>query len=462
VSVSRQGVASGAPRLRDQWAGRRFTPRLIAPTVFGIWLVESLLPLLVRVDPTTGAISRPLPVTTPEGASGEAHALAPREGAVWLQFSEGLTRFDTATGEQQSLATVTIGLAAGEEGIWALAGSGKVARVHDDGAGLDLLGEPEERRSRVAVGHGAVFTLAWTRVSSASDLSTLSRLDVPTGAVERRIALDGTPQGLMSDRGAIWVHLCRRRSGSQGEAVLVGLDPETLDPRSEIAITPVGSIGPVLDGVVYLPSADPYDPVERGQASEVRRIDAATGELLSETTVPGWVNAMVVGPTSVWGCLELEGGRPGPLVELPADGADARLIALDGIDISAHLPPPPPRIDRRRTEEEVRERLTRVYFGGSVGRDPQTGAETRHPYIRGIEFEDVHLEGEFPATELVALFRSEQHPDVLFGRRDRIWHDDGSLSDAVHVMDVNLMEEIQACGYGLPSNPQPDAGVAWI
>lgn len=98
-----------------------------------------------------------------------------------------------------------------------------------------------------------------------------------------------------------------------------------------------------------------------------------------------------------------------------------------------------------------------------VGSDPETGAEIRGPYIRGVTFEDVRLEGKFPKTEMVALFRSEHQPGVLFGRRQRIWEEDGAFSGVISVMDVNLMEDIEACGYGLPADPRAaPSGVAWI
>jgi len=44
-----------------------------------------------------------------------------------------------------------------------------------------------------------------------------------------------------------------------------------------------------------------------------------------------------------------------------------------------------------------------------------------------------------------------------------MWEDDGAISDVIDVIDVNLMEDIEACGYGLPRNPPPDAsGIAWF
>jgi len=81
----------------------------------------------------------------------------------------------------------------------------------------------------------------------------------------------------------------------------------------------------------------------------------------------------------------------------------------------------------------------------------------------GPTFEEARLEGGFPPTEILVLFRAGEHPGLLFGRRRRMWEDDGAISDVIDVIDVNLMEDIEACGYGLPRNPPPDAsGIAWF
>lgn len=453
---------SGEPHFRDYWAGRRFTPRFIAPTPSAVWVMEGGLPVLVCVDPARLAVTGPITLARPEGSGREAHQLAATEEAVWVRWRDGLTRFDVAKHEQRSLDVPSVGLALGAETTWVLAGDGRVGRVREDSGGLELLGEPEERRQWIAVGFGAVWTLAWTPVSPRSGRSTLSRLDTSTGRVEGTLALDGLPQALLVDETAVWLYVWRWDAAREIDAYLVRVDPEALDPTSELRAPEM--IGPVLDGVAYLLADDPSADAPRGQAAEVRRIDAVTGNLLSRTPVPGWViNWMVAGPSSLWGCLERRGEWPGPVVELPADGGAARIVSLDSVDLSAHLPPPPPRVDARSTEEAIRKRLADAFFGGWIARDPNTGAETRHPFVRGVTFEQVRLEGSFPTTEVVALFRSAQHPEVLFGRRQRIWDDDGAFSTVINVMDINLMEDIEACGYGLPADPKPDtSGVVWF
>jgi hypothetical protein len=289
-------------------------------------------------------------------------------------------------------------------------------------------------------------------------------LDAVTGEGQASILLDGSAQALMMDGDAVWVRVWRRRDSQPIEEFLLRVDPDRLEVTNELRVAPTGAGGVVLDGALYVLGADPYTGTERGNPSEVQRVDAVTGARLDTFHVPGWVVWMVAGPASVWGCLERRGEWPGPLIELRSDDPQTRVLSLSGVDLSAHLPPPPPRItDARRTEEDLRDRLAGAFFGGWVGSDPETGAEIREPYIRGIAFDDVRLEGEFPNTEVVALFRSDEHPGVLFGRRRRIWEDDGAYSGVISVMDVNLMEDVEACGYGLPVDPRPDAsGVVWM
>jgi hypothetical protein len=353
-----------------------------------------------------------------------------------------------------------MGLAVGHEGVWVLPGDGRVARIDEEARGLEMMGEPEERRHMIAVAHGAVWTFAWTQVP---DGSTLSRLDISTGRLEASISLAGSPQALLVDATAVWAYMWRRRDSGTIDGFLVRVAPDTVEVAGEVLLTPTGAYGPILDGVMLAPAADPYAHAERGLPSQLRRIDASTGAVLGAIPVAGWLEGLVLGPSSVWGWLERRGEWPSPVLELAVDGSWSRVVSLDTVDISGHLPPPPPRIDARHTEQEVRERLAEAFFGGWIGKDPETGAEIRRPYIRGVEFEDVRLEGEFPDTEVVALFRSVEHPGVLFGRRQRIWDDDGAFSEVIGVMDVNVMEDIVACGYGLPRDPQPgESGIAWF
>lgn len=83
--------------------------------------------------------------------------------------------------------------------------------------------------------------------------------------------------------------------------------------------------------------------------------------------------------------------------------------------------------------------------------------------LTGCVVEDVRLEGRFPSTEVIILFRSLDRPELLFGRRERIWADDGVYAtDGSAVITMNLEERIYFAP-GLPLDAEPDAtGVVWV
>jgi hypothetical protein len=63
--------------------------------------------------------------------------------------------------------------------------------------------------------------------------------------------------------------------------------------------------------------------------------------------------------------------------------------------------------------------------------------------LESVVFEEVRLEGDFPETELVVLFRSDYRPELLFGVRERIWSDDGAcVTDGPAVIATNVEETI--------------------
>lgn len=120
--------------------------------------------------------------------------------------------------------------------------------------------------------------------------------------------------------------------------------------------------------------------------------------------------------------------------------------------------------DSRATETAIRDAYARPMFDGVIRETVATGAQERVPYIRGVAFEEVRLDGEFPDTELVLLFRSQSHPGVLFGRRRRLWEEDGSPIAMVNILiGIHLQEDIESGEPGLPPRPDVDAsGIAWF
>jgi hypothetical protein len=317
----------------DYWAGYRFTPRLIAAAESAVWVVENHLPLLARIDPESGAVSGPRQVGHGDPAGRGAHDLLASGDTLWIRWNDGITRFQPDREEERWLDLSAAGLATGDAGVWALAGDGRLARVDPGGEGFEPVGAPEVRRHSIAVGHGAVWTLTWTHVPGGS---TVSRVDPASGRVEGQLPVQGSPRQLMVDSDAIYVRVWRRDSRERVEESLLGVDPLSVEPRGELRISPAGSGGAVLDGVLWSPDVDPYAHEDRGAPSTARRIDAHTGEQLGGVEVPGWITALSPGPGGVWGCLERRGEKGGAVVQLTPDAA--RTIELENLEIAEYLP----------------------------------------------------------------------------------------------------------------------------
>jgi hypothetical protein len=317
----------------DYWAGYRFRPRLIAATEAATWVVEDHLPLLVRIEPD-GSVGEPRPVGRRDESSRGAHELAATADAVWIRWHDGVTRLDASDGTERWLPLSAASLAAGDAGVWALSGDGRVVRIDPNGGDYVTLGEAEVRRHTIAVGHGAVWTLTWTSVPGGS---TLSRIDPLSGRASAQLAIEGSPRRLLVDTGAVWVRVWRHGAGESVEEVLVSVDPDSVDARGEVTVSPTGSGGPVLDGVLWAPDVDPYAHHARGAPSTVRRIDAYTGHLLGAVEAPGWVTGLTAGPAAVWGCLERLDNEPA-VIELAADGLTTRVVSLHDAEVADHLP----------------------------------------------------------------------------------------------------------------------------
>lgn len=139
---------------------------------------------------------------------------------------------------------------------------------------------------------------------------------------------------------------------------------------------------------------------------------------------------------------------------------EVRDAAVD-TDLTQFLPPvtPPQGVDLASYETEELEKMRGSLLGGW-----RSESDEEHPFIGGVVFESVELEGEFPHTAVVARFRADERPGVLFGRRWNLYDDLGNV-EPLEYADMHLMEDICAAGYGLPPPDQcvPDEdGVVWF
>ncbi|HKN95364.1 MAG TPA: hypothetical protein VJU60_13595 [Thermoleophilaceae bacterium] len=308
------------------WAGYRFTPRLIAGTRSAVWVVENHLPLLVRVDPGTGELTGPSRVGHGDPAGRGAHDLLAHGDDLWIRWNDGITRFRPADGDECWVDLSAAGLAAGDAGVWALTGDGRLAHLDPAGPGFEPVGEPEVRRHSIGVGHGAVWALTWTHVPGGS---TVSRIDPASGEVNGQLAIQGSPRQLIVGPDAVYVRVWRR-DGERVEESVLRIDARDAELQAEFSV-PRGAGSAVLDGVIWSPEHDDNE----GPAS-VRRVDAATGKLLGSVGVPGSITSLSPGPGGMWASVERR-ARPGGCVLQLSEEA-IRAVDLDALDMAAHLP----------------------------------------------------------------------------------------------------------------------------
>jgi len=194
-------------------------------------------------------------------------------------------------------------------------------------------------------------------------------------------------------------------------------------------------------------------------STQLRRMDISTGELTAVVEVPGLLTDLSVGPAGLWGFLSIPVGGFKKVARIDADsGRVVDVLDLAEIDARPFLPPPPGPIDPEPVERELRDELAEHFQNAHP-----TMAQARDTMLASVVFEDVRLEGSFPRTEIVILFRTHYRPQLLFGRRERIWSDDGEyVTDGATVIWVNLEESI-IFEPSLPLDVQPDeTGTIWI
>ncbi len=122
-------------------------------------------------------------------------------------------------------------------------------------------------------------------------------------------------------------------------------------------------------------------------------------------------------------------------------------------------PSPPAGLELDRHEHAQLGLLRDSLLGGRT--DAETGATL--PFISGITFDSIRLDEVFPSSAVVALFHAESHPGVQFGRRWALYDDLGDPNDLEYV-DIDLMEDVEAAGYGLPAPENcvaDEAGIVW-
>ena len=162
--------------------------------------------------------------------------------------------------------------------------------------------------------------------------------------------------------------------------------------------------------------------------------------------------------TTVWFARDDGAG----LVAVDVDNAAVRELAVE-VDCRALLPAPEPPVGVDLDEfERAQVTALRASFTSTL---VSVDGKHQRPFVLGVTFDRVEREGEFPTTSVVARFRADSRPGVRFARRWRLYDDLGEPVVLADDVDLELVEDIEAAGYGLPAPDEcvPDeTGTVWF
>jgi hypothetical protein len=450
-------------RYPDFWADRRtgptFRPGRVASGQRAAWVLDMWLPVLVGVEPSTYAVSDPIPLPRPPDGALDIIALAAGEGAVWGLWPDGLVRVEEATGSPSSIMVpIEAGMrsiAVGGEAAWVLAG-GKIARVDAQSGRAELLLDQAERTFALGFGRGYLWTLS-RRDPFTNQHTVLARYSPDSPERPARLDVEGAVEGLAIGSDAVWMRCHRFDEDGELHTFVIRVSPETLDTavheisndETVFAIAREIWLSPTL--VTFT-----HDP---GPLTDIRRVDPSTWHDLGVIRPQGLVSDLSAGSSGIWGLLRTTPGSAPDVCQIDPNTSSV-VAVLDFVDVDARsfLPAPPAPIDPEPVERALRDDLARALRLGRPSPEYNRGT-----MLESVVFDEVQLEGTFPKSEVIVLFRSDYRPELRFGHRERIWSDDGVyVTDGSGVIATNLEETI-IFEPGLPLDAEPDAtGVIWV
>jgi hypothetical protein len=447
------------PRTRDFWADRRkgqsFRPGRVTAGERAAWVLDQWLPVLVAVDPVSHSPGEPIQLPRPPNGSRDITDLAAGEGAVWALWQDGLVRVDERTGSATAITVPVKGglhqVAVGAGAAWVLGGG--IARVDARSGNADVFEEEVAGGRSLGFGQGHLWALA--SPDPAAGRSVLSRYSTRLGDRPAQVDIDGLLSGIAAGEDSVWIACLRWEDPGfrRQHRFLIQVDPATLDVVEHEISTEETWLA-VGSELWFLTSPD--SPV----LTEVRRVDPSTWEDIGAVRVPGLLSSLSLGPSGIWGLLDepRESTRRVCRIDPDANEVGAALDLAD-VDARPFLPPPPGPIDPGPVERRLRDELTQALLEGA----PSAPREAQGTTLESVVFEDVRLEGTFPNTEVVILFRTSYRPEVRFGRRERIWSDDGVYETEGSAVILTNLEESIIFKPGLPFDAEPDlSGVVWI
>lgn len=159
---------------------------------------------------------------------------------------------------------------------------------------------------------------------------------------------------------------------------------------------------------------------------------------------PGFPGNLTVVGDEIWLTLTRQDGHvdavDAVVVAVHRSGSMRRIVAADGVDISAHCRP------IERPHEGLIASTTSDYAGiGNYLRKAMTGAGGPTPGVDGVSDAEVALIGQWPDTYLQLMFRHDYYPDVVLRRRIRLFDEFGMPASDDSATE-NLAEDLLAGG----------------
>jgi hypothetical protein len=221
-----------------------------------------------------------------------------------------------------------------------------------------------------------------------------------------QVVIDGLLSGIAVAEDSVWIACLRWEDPGfrRQHRLLIQVDPATLDVvehefSTEETWLAVGS--ELWFGPHTLPSPD--SPV----LTEVRRVDPSTWEDIGVVRIAGLLSSLTLGPSGIWGLLDKPRERARRVCRIDPDANEvAAALTLAEVDARPFLPPPPGPIDPGPDERRLRDELAHALLEGTPSAPDQAQGTT----LESVVFEDVRLEGAFPNTEVVILFRTSYRP----------------------------------------------------
>jgi hypothetical protein len=395
-------------------------------------------------------------VVVPVDRAGFGVAIgAPAGGDPWLVHGDWvwvarrsqreLVRRHRESGQERRSSHGVLQMAASDRAAWAMTAERELLILPRDGADPVAIGYAPANASAMRA-HGGRLWLSPSRYAASAFIARVDAVDA-TVVVRRDIRWFSRLH--VNDAG-VWAEQSMEIDGEE-TLVLRELDPETLrDVRARgwpATIRTFAMLGNVAVCGRRTGRSLPKDGLD------IVWLDARSGErrgldkLAPQIKHLGKVVELPQSPHAVALAYGTETLHP-EVVALGASPEETLLLEPSAIDL-AHLPAPRPPRGHQDDEAKAHRRLRAEFLGQRL--------------IDEITVEDVSTRGAWPDTEVVVRFRELRRQEWLFARSVRIWGDDGrAIAD--HSVDLyNLMEHLQACGYGLPVNPVPDdQGIVWF